>query len=327
MDDNTTQPAMKDPGTPKEPLTQSFSFEIDDNSSQLSVVPQTNNEVELSIPREIISTSVSSTKLQSEILRPIIAGTYNSIPAYLLKAQFQFQIPDSGPNWFKRITAASISIVVEDAPFNEATSANSQRQYRRRGKGTQASPGANPPAIIKTYPGEEGWQGPISTAVVSNVTGAGIKAGWIVGGNADFNHSRKNDYTGTAKVMTLRSGGAQRNNLLVTVVENPVDGQGIPSFLVLPFILTHQSRRFSMRVTVKATFGFWRGKLAESIPVLGRVDEPLFFDPTVLQGMMEKEERGIGGVKIVEGRGSLEEVDLQEHSSLSKRPDPAGVVV
>ena len=71
-----------------------------------------------------------------------------------------------------------------------------------------------------------------------------------------------------------------------------------------------------MRVTVHATYGFCRGKWAESIPVLGRADEPLLFDPVVLGEKMEKGEKGIGGIKIVEFSEKLEEIDLRRHSSL-----------
>jgi hypothetical protein len=110
--------------------------------------------------------------------------------------------------------------------------------------------------------------------------------------------------------------GRQRNSLLVNVAENPIQMAGIPSYLTIPLILTHHSRRFSMRVSLNIKFGFWRGKLAEMVPVLGWADEPLFFDPEVLQKKMETDQRGFGGVKVVEWRDKLEEVGLQEYSSL-----------
>jgi hypothetical protein len=81
--------------------------------------------------------------------------------------------------------------------------------------------------------------------------------------------------------------GRQRNSLLVNVAENPIQMAGIPSYLTIPLILTHHSRRFSMRVSLNIKFGSWRGKLAEMVPVLGWADEPLFFDPEVLQKKME----------------------------------------
>lgn len=104
--------------------------------------------------------------------------------------------------------------------------------------------------------------------------------------------------------------------MLITLIENPVDACGIPSFLVVPLILTHHSRRFSMRVTVKATFGFWCGKMAESILISGLTDDPLYFDPAVLNEFINKKETGIGGGRIAEWEENLEQVNLKDHSSL-----------
>src|ERR1700712_3017250 len=71
-------------------FSQTLDFIIPESGSQLST-PITNDEEELlSIPRDIISTRVSGSKLQVELLRPLIAGTYNGLPAYLLKLQCQF---------------------------------------------------------------------------------------------------------------------------------------------------------------------------------------------------------------------------------------------
>jgi hypothetical protein len=177
------------------------------------------------------------------------------------------------------------------------------------------------PSVVKTFPGPEGWQGPVSTRSIANEVGVGLQAGWTgLGADVGWSQTSTRDDSGLAKIETMRTG-PQRNSLLVTVTENPIDASGIPSLLVMPFLVTHHSRRFSMRVTVKATFGFWRGKLAESIPVLGRADEPVFFDTAVLAQKMEANEKGIGGLKLIEWVEGLDNVCLQEHSSLQTKID------
>jgi hypothetical protein len=297
-------------------FSQSFTFSIQDDISELSSV-YTNNEEEHSIPRPRISSNVdisntiSSTKLQSECLRPIIAGTYNDLPAYLLRLQFQLQVPGSDRSWLSRIQMASISVVFEDAPEN-----TDQPKPKRKAMGKARD--INCPAIAKVYPGPAGWEGPITPEQLSTEIGVNLQAGWAPAGvsaGAHWNHARSRENTGRAKVTTLITG-RQVNQLVIEITENPVDAHGIPSYLLFPLIITHKSRRFSMRVTVRATFGFWRGKLANAVPVLGRADEPLYFHPEVLAEKMELGEKGEFGIHIVESAGALEDIDLQKYTSL-----------
>ncbi|OBT46343.1 hypothetical protein VE00_02778 [Pseudogymnoascus sp. WSF 3629] len=296
-------------------LTQSFTLTIDQGGGQLSTA-QTNTTAELSIPREIISSSISSTIFHAELLRPIIAGTYHGTPAYLVRLQFQLEAPGSSQSWLSRIQNASISAILEDAPVSKKAESGTSRQWNRKRRTVQADSEPQHPAIVKTFPGPEGWEGPVSAAPVSTDKAFGLQAGWDgLSASASWSQSRAREELGALKVMAVRKG-QQRNSLLVNVVENPIQMAGIPSYLTIPLILTHHSRRFSIRISLNTKFGFWRGKLAEMVPVLGRADEPLFFDPMVLQQMMETEQRGVGGDKVVEWRDKLEEVDIQEYSSL-----------
>jgi len=256
--------------------SQSLTLIIDDGHSQLNT-PQTNNEEELCIPREIISYNISKSAFQSELLRPLVIGRFHGEENYyFLRLQFQFQAADGGNNWLSRIQKAKITVLLEDAPLEETG-----RTRRIRPKRDVKTPG-----FVKTYPGPGGWQGPIDT------TGKGL-----------------------AKVETLRSG-TQCESLVVTITEDANDGHGIPSYLIIPVIVSHHKRRFSMRVTVNAKFGFWRGLLETSVPILGSADEPLFFDPTVLEQKLSDDAKGFGGTKILKWREHLDKVDLQEYSSL-----------
>lgn len=309
--------------------SQSFPFAVDESCPELST-PITNSDAEHFIPRDIISSNISRTKLQSELMRPLIAGTYCGRPAYLLKLQFQFQVPEGGRNWFSRIKVASISIALEDAPAQVAVKEPPGSKAGRKKKSFRSGTDGNNPTIVKTYPGPEGFEGRIPTTPATNSkkvrtqsydhahARSQANAQAQAHPQSDESMAKEQDFTeedtSTAKVETMRTG-KQREKLIVTLTET--NGVGIPSFLVVPLILTHQSRRFSMRVTVNATFGLWRGLLADNIPVLGGADEPLFFDPAVLQKLMEGGARSAGGEKVVEWGDKLEEVDLQLYSSLT----------
>lgn len=314
---NDEAPALNSNNTiSSEPsLIRTFQLAVDDDHAELSSEVQTNTGEHLSIPREIISTSISSTSLQTEILRPLIAGTYNGKPAYLLKLQFQSQMRGGGQDWLNRIQSATITVVVDDAPLKDAIPTRVSLFGRRKRPGRPGDD-ALPPAIITTFPGPEGWKGPISTAQTYNEVNVGLQAGYMgVGANTGYTQHISKDIKGAAEVTTMRSG-QHRNILSIRVAENPIDSGGIPSCLVVPMVVTHHSRRFSMHVTVKATFGFWRGKLADSIPILGKADEPLYFDPVVLDSKIERKDTGIGGVHIVEWMDKLEDISLKTHSSL-----------
>lgn len=124
---------------------------------------------------------------------------------------------------------------------------------------------------------------------------------------------------GRVVVHGVRGGGRNRNSITWMVEQNAVQRSGIPRDIRLPLIVTRAgSGRFSARVTVKAHYGFWRGPLARSIPVIGKNDEPLYFDPSKLESMVDAKERGPYGTLIAESCGVLNEVDLESLSSFPK---------
>lgn len=284
-------------------LGQRLRVTLDESGNQLSK-PQTNRPSELCIPRNIISSSVSSAIFHAEFLRPIIAGTYHDVPAYLVILQFQLAIPGNSRSW-SRIQRADISVLVKDAPCDPAEEESDDDDDE-----------PSHPSIVKTFPGPEGWKGALSTAEVTESSEVGLQLGLdSVSASVKGGRTRTKTETGAVSVIVVRR---QSNSLQVTVTEDSVDRAGVPQYLRIPVILTHQARRFSMRVVVKARFGFWRGKLAETVPVLGRADEPLYFDPLEMHQMAERGQKGKrDGVQLVERRGELEDINLREHCSLT----------
>ncbi|CZR62704.1 uncharacterized protein PAC_12601 [Phialocephala subalpina] len=294
-------------------LAQSFTLTIDEGGGQLSA-PKTHSKAEPSIPQEIIASGVSSSSIQSELSRPIFAGTYGGSPAYLLTLQFRLSDPGSSRNWLTRIQKVNISVLLEDAPRAGNAEQLDQDSQSDWSDGDESEP--QHPSIVKSFPGPDGFLGPVSTKSVSTEREAGVELGWeMLGVNARWGQNSTRDVLSVMEVTAVRKG-QQRNSLLVVVAENAADAAGVPGYLAIPLILTHHNRRFSMRVTVHAKFGFWRGKLAEMVPVLGRTAKPLFFDPAKMKRAMENGKRGIGGVKGIEWRGDLEDIDLRESSSL-----------
>lgn len=290
-------------------FSQTLTVVPNESDSQLGA-PLVNepNELELSIPREIISTRLASIKFQSELMRPIIAGTYNGKPAFLVQLQLFMQVPGDGHDWINRLQNASIGVSLDDKPYARA------KVEGRQLPGSEQSP----PAIVKVFPGPDGWDGTVSTGSKTKTQGLELKGGPPgISAAVSQERSRTVEQSGAVRVTTLRTG-RKRNNLVISVAEDCIQGGGIPHYLAVPFIIAHHSRRFSMRVTVHATFGFWRGTLARTIPILGRADEPLYFDPAVLNELMETERLGIDGIRVVKWGGELKDVELHEYSSMKK---------
>lgn len=297
------------------PPSQLVTFDLvfqDESSPLLAAAAQKNTGNELSIPREVISSSVSSTSMVSEILRPLTAGTYKGQPAYLIQLQLQIQSSAPRQSWRRRIQAVSISIVAEDAPLCAEMPVKANRG-ELEGEG-----GDKNPAFIKTYPGPEGWEGPVATQKKNKEIGIELQGGWM-GFALSFFTSKalEKEEKGRARVTTMRFGRKNRNEMRITAVENPVDAAGVPAHLIIPILLVHHNRRFSLRVIVKATFGFWRGKIAESFPVLGKADDPLYFDPEVIDHVIETGKTEFGGSNIGEWKGEISDLDLSKYSSLS----------
>ncbi|KAK7994556.1 hypothetical protein PG991_016144 [Apiospora marii] len=265
---------------------------------------------------------------RSECLRPILAGTYNGVPAYLVRLRFQL-VAAAGWNsreWLSRVKGATIKVLFKDAPPpDDETQSGSEDEDSDDDEEPQH------PSIVKTMPGPEGWKGQPTTAQVVDSGEFSLQLGWDAAAvSATKSRQRTKAETGAVQI-DVACLGHDDNSLIVSVAEDPVDAGGIPKHLVLPLIVTvppqkkgkrrrggSNGRRFSMRVEVNARFGFWRhGMLADIVPVLGRADEPLYFDPGVMQQWMEEGRTGVGGIKVVEWRSELKNVDLGQYSSLS----------
>ncbi|KAK7913867.1 hypothetical protein PG985_011570 [Apiospora marii] len=310
-------------------FSQSLNLTIEgETGGQLSAPPCTNRPEELSIPRRVISAAVSSSIFRSECLRPILAGTYNGVPAYLVRLRFQL-VAAAGWNsrdWLSRVKGATIKVLFKDAPsVDDGDESESDDGDSNDDEEPQH------PSIVKTMPGPEGWKGQPTTAQVVDSGEFSLQLGWDAAAvSATKSRQRIKAETGAIQI-DVACLGHDDNSLIVSVAEDPVDAGGIPKHLILPLIVTvppHKrnkkrvgrvpGRRFSMRVEVNARFGFWRhGMLADIVPVLGRADEPLYFDPGVVQQWMEEGRTGVGGIRVVEWREELEGVVLGEYFSLS----------
>ncbi|KAJ4269499.1 hypothetical protein NW762_001159 [Fusarium torreyae] len=298
------------------PVLLPLTVSIDEAGGQLSA-PQKNTRAQLSIPREIISSGKSSTLLQAELLRPVFAGTYFNEPAYLVRLQLQMSLSGGDRSWLSRIQTADIHVLVEDAPRDERSRSASDDDESEDDDEVDEDDDEELlyPAIVKAFPGPSGWEGSPQSAEVTNGSGLGMQIGYDPASiSYNVGESRTWVKTGTVKVKAVRKGP---NVLRVRVEENAVDKAGVPGHLVVPFIITHRSHRFRMSVAIHARFGFWRGKLADVVPILGRADEPLYFDPLVMHRVMEQGRRSVNGERVVEWRGALDEIMLQEYSSLN----------
>ncbi|KAF4344187.1 hypothetical protein FBEOM_1865 [Fusarium beomiforme] len=305
------------------PILLPLTVSIGEERGQLST-PKTNNPAQLSIPREIISDKEAPSLLQARLLRPVFAGTHFNEPAYLVRLQLQLSLSGGSQSWLNRIRTADIHVLVEDAPRKERPSAphdakdsdNDDEDDEEDDSDEDEEEKLPHPAIVKAFPGPGGWEGSPRTAEVTTENVIGMQIGYnAISMSYNIGESRTRTQTGAVKVKVAHRGSG-RNVLHVRVEENAVDKAGVPDYLVVPFIITHRSRRFSMRVAVHARYGLWGGKLADTVPILGRADEPLYFDPLVMRRVMEKGRRGVDGEKVVDWRGALDEIALQEYSSL-----------
>ncbi|KAF2469214.1 uncharacterized protein BDR25DRAFT_51859 [Lindgomyces ingoldianus] len=271
-------------------------FEILDDEEYLDS-SQTNTEEELSIPREVIADVVGRSRLVAELERPIKIGTYKGLPAYLLRTHFAFQ--RASTNWLYRVQQAEITIEFEDAPYES-------------GKKAQH------PAVAAFHP--ELFKGEITPALVTESASASINAGYISAG-AEVGVEKSRTFVSLEKgrvvVHGVRGGGRNHNIISWVVEQDSVAKAGIPRAIRLPLIVTRPiGGRFSARVTITAHYGFWRGKLARSIPVVGKNNDQLYFDPATLAAMAETGEKGVDGTAVAEQVGALDDVDLVSWSSL-----------
>jgi hypothetical protein len=255
-----------------------------------------------SIPRDIIAEEVRSTRFLAELLRPLRLGLHNDLPAYLLCFSFSFQRLSSGA----RIRQATITIRFDDAPAD--TCVDEEGRAER----------VLPPAILDFYPKD--YAGPVSTATLerSSELSMSVSSGslGVVTPSAVVATKKTWEEEGSLVVHGLRQGRPVMHQIVWTVKENKVLKDGIPRTLKFPLIVRAQKqRRFSAAVVVNAHYGIRRGLLASRVPVLGRYDEPIYFDPANLERMAKEKERSVfdGNVVVIES-GDITQCDLSAYS-------------
>ena len=114
----------------------------------------------------------------------------------------------------------------------------------------------------------------------------------------------------------LSSGRPVRNKVTWTIEENRIKEDGMPRKMRMPLIVTRKlARRFSARVIVTAHYSIIRGPLAKLVPVIGKMDDPLFFEPDALEAAIEQKQTGPDGTPIAERIGNLNDVSLSQYSS------------
>ena len=206
-------------------LTRSISFLIDDStSSLLSSRICKNTEEELSIPREIITKAVHSTRFQAELQRPIRIGIYNSQPAFLLVFHFSFQrISDRS---FARVQAATIDVEFLNAPRDD-----------KDGRGSR-EPGAKNPSIAKFYPVL--YEGPTSQGKRTYHADASANIAPPTGGpSIGAGISRETTVPVESKLCIhgVSSGRNGRNLISWTVSEDRILKNGIPREMCFPILV------------------------------------------------------------------------------------------
>ncbi|KAF2653631.1 hypothetical protein K491DRAFT_680400 [Lophiostoma macrostomum CBS 122681] len=311
-------------------LTWTLDFSIPNESATYLDRPSpstSNTAAELSIPREVIAEVVSGSRLVAELQRPIKLGTYNGLPAYLLRTHFAFQ--RASTSWLYRVQAAEITVEVEDAREGDEEKGGIEGEEMVKGKGVEKETGKEKekkkqdvgkhPAVAAWHP--KVFEGEVTTAMVTESASVGVNAGYAGAGvEVGVEKSRTFLEKGRITAHGVRGGGRNRNSITWVIEQDSVAKSGIPREIRLPLIVTRPGgARFSARVTVKVHYGFWRGALARSVPVVGKNHEPLFFDLQTLREVAERGEKGVDGTRIAEVvgemEGRLDGVDLGSLSS------------
>lgn len=268
-------------------LTRTISFSLDTTSAVPSLGPSRtpNTQEELSIPRETIADVIGSSRLHAELVRPIRLGTYNKQPAVLLCFHFSFQ--RLSESWFTRVRAATITIEFLDAPWD-------------------ASKGTNP-SVADFYPVD--YNGSTSYGQVVKSTNATLKVAPLSGGpslGTGYSHEVTVPLESELHVHGVRTGRPSKNKVVWTVGEDQLKRDGVPREMWMPIIVTSkQPRRFSAKVTVSAHYAIIRGQLANMVPMIGKMDEPLYFDPAALKAAIEEYQTGLDGTPIAQNMGDF----------------------
>ena len=277
----------------------SIALELDEVIDPVLSSPTRNDEAEeLSIPRERIAQAVRSTRLIADLERPIRIGTFNNQTAYLLTFHFSFQRLQEDN--FKRIRGAVIEIIFEDASLDGINRRN--------------------PSVVKFHP--DLYKGPISHGTSKSTIEGNLQVASISGGpNIGGLYSKERFLPQESKLIVhgARDGRPNRNIIRWTIEEDHILELGMPHEMRLPVIINMQEpRRFSAKVTVSAHYMFMRGTLAKMFPVIGRNDDPLFFDNAILKEIAtNKTKVSADGTRIAEMAGNLNDymLDTLEYSS------------
>ncbi|MCJ1467184.1 hypothetical protein MMC07_005807 [Pseudocyphellaria aurata] len=263
-----------------------------------------NDENDESIPPEMIAAEVRSTRFIAALERPIRLGTFNDQTAFLLTFHFSFQRTFEGS--FNRVRAVEIKIVFEDAPRDQTVGA-----------------GRNP-SIVRLHPVE--YDGPATYGNAMYSSGIHSELISIPGGPSLGAHLSRDvnvPIVSSLNVHGTRSGTPTRNKVVWTIEENSILKTGMPREVKLSLIVNMKElRRFSARVIVAAHYSFMYGLLAKTFPVIGRSNNPLFFDPPLLEDIARNQGTGPDGGPITMLVGSLDDdlLDGSEYSSWPSRP-------
>lgn len=267
-----------------------------------------NNPVaeDASIPREIIADELRSTRFLATLERPLRIGWHHKLPAYHLCFSLSFQNMQLSSGW--RIRQASIAITFEDASVNTSMEDSSD---------DSDSDDIRPPAILEIHP--KLYQGPVSMANVEVSTELSLSGGSLASVSLGGMVSQKRSWEQEGRLLVHGSmvGSPVRHKAVWRVSENPISKLGIPKEMRLVLIVRPQNgRRFLARLVLHASYGLWRGPLASMVPIVGKSDDPIYFDPTTLERMARQRECSqFDGKIIAEEVGDLAQCDLSKHSS------------
>lgn len=287
-------------------LFRSIDLELDESIDPVLSSPIRNDEEEESIPRETIASEVRSTRFLAALPRPIRLGTFNDQTAFLLTFHFSFQRVLGG--YFNRVRAVDIKITFDDAPRDHTVKA-----------------GRNP-SIVRFHPVD--YKGPVTYGNVTYSSEIHSDLASIPGGpsvGAQLSREVNVPIEGCLKVHGTIDGRPTRNRVIWRIEEDRIREMGIPSEVRLSLIINmKEARRFSARVVVTAHYSFKRGLLAKTFPVIGHSNDPLFFDPSILQDIARtNRQTGPDGGTIAEFVGKLDSNFLNE-SEYSSFPGPVG---
>jgi hypothetical protein len=267
-----------------------------------------NNPVieDAAIPREIIADELRSTRFLATLERPIRIGTHDKLPEYHLCLSLSFQNMQLSSGG--RIRQASIAITFEDATLNTSMEDFSD---------DSDSDDIYPPAILEIHP--KLYEGPVSIVNVEMSTELSLSASGLASMSPGGKASQKKSWEQEGLLLVHGStlGSPVKHKVVWRVSENLISKLGIPKEMRLPFIVRPQNgRRFLAKLVLHASYGIWRGPLASMVPIVGKSDDPIYFDPTTLERMARQRDCSrFDGKTVEEEVGDLAQCDLSKHLS------------